>query len=177
MACFVEQLLTTTMATFNVEEFCESDFGRNELHKLRKEDLVTVAQHFEVDIDLGTKKLALVESLITVLRLHDPIQERDREQQHQLELAREKAKADERDRLLQLELAKVAAREQEQKLELAKLALEQEKLKAISSASQHKLHAYDRFDVSSCLRPMPKFNHDDLGSFFEAFEKFAIELD
>lgn len=76
--------------------------------------------------------------------------------------------------MFQLELAKVAAREQEQKLELVKLALEQEKLKASDSALQRRHEA--RFNVSSCLKLMPKFNRDDVSSFFEAFEKIAKEL-
>lgn len=163
------------MATFKVEEFCDSDFGHSELRKLKEEDLVAVAEYFQIDINPETKKLAMVEALIKELRLHDPIQERETEQERQLELTREKAKAEERDRMLQLEFAKVRAWEQEQKLKLAKIALEQEKLTANNNALQRKHEA--RFDISSCLRLMPKFNRDDVGSFFEAFEKIAMELD
>ncbi len=85
------------MATFKVEEFCDSDFGRSELRKLKKEDLVAVAEYFEIDINPETRKLAIVETLIKELRLHEPVQEREREQERQLELTREKAKAEERD--------------------------------------------------------------------------------
>lgn len=77
--------------------------------------------------------------------------------------------------MFQLESAKVAAMEEEKKFELAKLSFEQERLKISNSSLQRKHEAH--FDVSSCIRLMPKFNHDDVGSFFNAFEKIAKELD
>lgn len=75
-----ERSLTVTMATFRVEEFCGSDFGRNELRKLRKEDLLAVAQYCEVEINPEARKPEIVETLISALHLHDPVQEREREE-------------------------------------------------------------------------------------------------
>lgn len=77
--------------------------------------------------------------------------------------------------MLQTKLAKVTTREQEQKLELAKLALEQEKLKASNNALQCKHESH--FNISSCLKLIREFYPDDVGSFFEGFEKSAMELD
>lgn len=34
-----------------------------------------------------------------------------------------------------------------------------------------------RFNINGCLRLLPKFNQEEVGSFFDAFEKIAQDLD
>lgn len=70
--------------------------------------------------------------------------------------------------MFQLELEKVAAIEQEKKLELEKL-----KVNHSSLQSKHAAH----FEISSCLRLVPKCNRNDVGSFFDALDKIARALD
>lgn len=77
--------------------------------------------------------------------------------------------------MFQLELEKVAAIEQEKKLELAKSAFEQKKPKVNHSSLQSKHAAH--FEISSCLRLVPKCNRNDVGSFFDALDKIARALD
>lgn len=62
-----------------VEEFCRRDFGGSELRKLKKEDLLALPQYCKVDITPETKKPEIVEILISMLHLHDPVQEREGE--------------------------------------------------------------------------------------------------
>ena len=153
---FVATVVTANlwkMATFQVNEFCGTDFGCNDLCKLKKEQLFAVAEYFEVEVDPQLKKSGLIEVLIEALRLPDPmLEKREKEQARQDKV-----------------------REQELQIELARIALDQEKLKQ-SVQSQQRKHD-TRFDISSCLRLLPKFNQEEVGSFFDAFEKIAQDLD
>ncbi|KAL7373404.1 hypothetical protein ABVT39_006021 [Epinephelus coioides] len=72
------------MATFQVKEFCETDFGCSDLCKLKKDQLFSVAEYNEEEVDLQLKKSELVEVLIEALRLPDPMlekQEREKARQ------------------------------------------------------------------------------------------------
>ena len=71
----------------------------------------------------------------------------------------------------QIELAKV---EQKTQLDLAKIELECVKVKSADNLSQRQHD--NKFNISSCLKLMPKFCSEEVDVFFDAFEKIAKEL-
>ncbi|KAL2082452.1 hypothetical protein ACEWY4_022270 [Coilia grayii] len=148
------------MTSFNPADFFSKSLVRNDWLRLTKAQLIKVAEFQDVQVDENLKKIELIDYIIKELGFGDSQTE---DQKTKLEMAKLQT---------QLELAKI---EEHGKLERARLEIEREKIRSSESHLQRKHEA--RFDVSRCLRLMPKFNHDDVDIFFEAFEKVASELE
>ena len=144
---------------FDPADLFSKELVRKDWLKLSKAELCKVAEFQEIDMDPNKKKLEIIDYIIKQLSLTGS--ETD-DLKTKIELAKLETK---------VELAKI---EQQGQYERAKLEVEREKIKSTDTQYQRTHEA--RFNVSSCLKLMPKFNTDDVEVFFYAFEKIASEL-
>lgn len=140
------------MATFNPAVFFSKHITRNDWLPLTKSQLLEIATFQDIDVPGSWRKPEIVDFLIKTLKITDV-------DAHCLEMAK----------------LEVESKKEETKLQLARLEIEREKIRTNEKVLQRKHE--NRFDLSSCLRIMPKFNPDDVDVFFDAFEKVATELD
>lgn len=154
--------MESQQAQFEPERFFQRDLTRTDWIRLTKPQLIQIAKCQDIEMDIGLKKMDMVDFIIDALGL-DSYASQDKKTQ--LELAEIQSRT-------QLELAKL---EQQTKLDLAKLDLERAKSQA--SENQRQRSHENRFNFSDCLKLMPKFNTTEVEVFFDAFEKIARELE
>lgn len=150
------------MTSFDPAEFFKKNLVRSDWLRLTKTQLLEVAAFQEIEVKGDLKKLDILNFIIEQLGFTCAEAE---ERKTKLEIAELERKA-------KVEVAQI---EEQGKLDRAKLDLEREKLKSAENQYQRKHEA--RFDISRCLKIMPRFNTEDVDVFFDAFEKIANELE
>lgn len=149
------------MEQFDPEKFFQRDLIRNDWIRLTKPQLILAAEYQEIELDANLKKMEMVEYIIEKLGLSGSGAQ---DRKTQLDIAEIQSRT-------KIEIAKM---EQKTKVDLAKIDLEREKTKTADNKYQREHDS--RFNVASCLKLMPKFNSDEVDTFFDAFEKIAKEL-
>ena len=155
--------------TFELSEFV-SEFETNPLvdhvHKLKKSELLSVCQHYGVDVKASMKKGDIKQLLIEAFVDENLLPESTLEsvqnavssdvELRKLELAHQ----------MKLKEIELKEREFEAQLRLKQLDLEAEKLKQSSLK-----HPKSDFDVSKNIRLVPQFNEKEIDKYFSHFEK------
>ena len=167
------------MAKFDAQAFVEAeDVSIDKLQQLTKEELHEVGKFLNLDISRGVKKHKLVHILAEKLNLEMPesLQNVDREVElAKIELEKEKLRL-EFDRQERQE----REREREREKELRKLELEHElKMKELELSAKKdtsKERTPTDFDLAKNVRLVPKFNEQDVETYFLSFEKTAKKL-
>ncbi|KAL2089275.1 hypothetical protein ACEWY4_013963 [Coilia grayii] len=150
------------MTSFDPAGFFQKDLVRADWLRLTKAQLHEVAKFQDLEMQGDLKKLEMIDFIIGELGFGCSEAE---DRKVKLELA-------ELERRTKVELARI---EEQGKLDRARFELEREKLKSAEQYYQRKHET--TFDVSSCLKLMPKFNTEDVEVFFNAFEKIAHALE
>ncbi|KAL2081327.1 hypothetical protein ACEWY4_023180 [Coilia grayii] len=172
------------MTEFSAREFLGEDVSRGRLTKLTKQELVRVFEFIEIEYTEELKKIQLIDCLAVHLGLkHERTAEIRREKARQAEeVCREKertheARQREQQRLFEAEQREREAEKREKdlqiELQVANVKLEQTKRDGQDRQRQREHEV--RFDVSKCLKIMPRFCPESPDVFFEAFERIATE--
>ncbi|KAL2102623.1 hypothetical protein ACEWY4_001791 [Coilia grayii] len=150
------------MAEFKPDVFMGEEVTRTRLVRLTKPQLVQLVDFMEFQRDEDTTKAKLIDCLALQLGLADDQTKALREEQ---KAARER----------ELEEQRARQKEKEKELELQIVSAKLEKTMRENQDSQRQREHEGRFDVSRCLKIMPRFCSESPEMFFEAFERLATE--
>ena len=172
---------------FNVEAFLQKEnLSVEDLSKLKKAHLRAIVEHANVTVPTSATKAGLVQAISVHLDLGERQAEPAQTVQSSLELEklrlelefqREEREREERER-------EDREKEREFKLKMAEIENQKEvelkKLEISATSSQNSVppstSARPGFDLAKNIRLVPKFDEQDVETFFSTFEKYAHRL-
>ena len=176
---------------FNVEAFLEKEnLSVEDLSKLKKAHLRAIVEHANVTVPTSATKAGLIQAIsmhldlgerqaepaqssfeLEKLRLELEFKEREREREREREEREREREREEKEREFNFKL-KMA--EIEKEVELKKLEIN-------ATSSQNSVppstSARPGFDLAKNIRLVPKFDEQDVETFFSTFEKYAHRLE
>ena len=179
---------------FNVETFLEKEnLSVEDLSKLKKAHLRAIVEHASVTVPTSATKAGLIQAISVHLDLGERQAEPAQTVQSSLELEKlrlelefqREREREEREREREREEREREDREKEREFKLKMAEIEKEvelkKLEISATSSQNSVppstSARLGFDLAKNIRLVPKFDEQDVETFFSTFEKYAHRLE
>ena len=161
--------------TFGIMSFDLQEFTNNPrlatLAALKKSELLSVANHYKVEVSSTIRKADLRKAISQYLVDEEIVSDEEYEPATDIELKKLKLKERERERESQMRIKELEIRERELSIQLK--AKELEVARTVTSEVSRR----EKFDMSKHIRFVPPFKDTEVDKYFLLFEKIASSLE
>ena len=156
--------------SFDVQEFANNPRLAT-LAALKKSELLSVANHYKVEVSSTIRKADLRKAISQYLVDEEIVSDEDYEPATDIELKKLELRERERERESQMRIKELEIRERELSIQLK--AKELEVARTVTSEASRR----EKFDMSKHIRFVPPFQDTEVDKYFLHFEKIASSLE